>query len=539
MKHISPHVILTGLCCSLLLFVNTSCRKAQTDALGSKPGRSSFSGLKPASIPAFSIDVPKPPKSGGQLFTAKAWLDGKKLDGGPGTIATGLTEKGIKFSNLVDQSKAIYQKFFEATEFTVDVPNSNVVYPGSIIQGGSVDNFLLRPILGYGRPITVSVSIPTSPNKVSKTVALASGAEMRRIVREALTNEFAGSGGVAKMNYEMKAFSYYQEMKELYRYNTKSNLLFINSATASDRNVDMIKRNTGVMVRFWQENFTIDMDIPEDGQLIDRNADPAIFEGHKPLYVSTVKYGRMGIMSIESDEEESKVIATFQKAFSILGIVNGGSTLTDEEQRIINAADVKVSMVGVAGEDAVQTIAGVSGLATLLAKGQTYTPQLPGVPIAFSMRDVDTDSTIVAPFQVNFGPFDKIYARIETLFQQTSNNVGGNATGYQTTRNIFLRFYQDPACTVEDKAYNFIKFDYRFKSQYDYQYTNPPSRSSGTSYLSTESVYNTEKGHTKLLYANYRTESYIRLPDGYTSNEIKTPELLEGVGYIPVASLIK
>ena len=441
----------------VLLLCCSCARKELTDV--TKTGGKGLAALPKFIPPVVKVDVLKPQKNAGVLLTPESILNHRKLNGPPGGIEN-IEPKGHSFSPGLNQATTIYTERFNANEFVVNTTISNDIYPGSIIQGGSVADFILKGIYGYSRPVTVSVSIPTSPQKVSKVIPVASSSAMRQVVRDALKNEFTGKGGFSTFNYDMKSFSYYQELKELYGYNSKTNLLFVNNATGSGRNVDAISRGTGIMVKFLQQNFTIDMDIPEAGELIDRNADPAIFGGVAPLYVSSVTYGRVGIMTIETQADEETATTVFRKAFSFLGIVNGSNSLTTEEKSLIEASEIKVSVAGVNGEDAVRTITGVAGLTELITKGLTYTPESPGVPVTFKMRYVNDDSNVAAPFEVNYGPFDNVYARVEYVNGHNTNIETKHSIESNYVADIYLAFYLDPLCTVPTQAYNFIPFSY-------------------------------------------------------------------------------
>jgi thiol-activated cytolysin len=501
---------------SLALLLCCSCaRKELTDMI--KPSGKGLSALPKFVQPVVRIDIKNPKKNTGVLLTPESILNHRKLNGPPGTTSS-IEPMGIPtFNNGINQATSIYTQMFRANEFVVNTTISNDVFPGSIIQGSTVADFILKGIYGYSKPITVSVSIPTSPQKVAKVIPVPSSSAMRQVVRDALKNEFSGQGGFSNFNYEMKSFSYYQEMKVLYGYNSKTNLLFVNNATSSGRNVDAIYLRTGIMVKFMQQNFTVDMDIPEAGELINRNVDPSVFGGVAPLYVSSVTYGRLGIMTIETAADEETATTVFRKAFSFLGVINSSNILTTEEKAIIDASEIKVSVAGVNGEDAVRTINGLSGLTELVTKGLTYTPESPGVPITFKMRYVSDDSNVGAPFEVNYGPFDKVYARFEYENKYVVQDSPNETTSQFA--DIYLAFYQDQFCTVPTSAYNFIPFDYkktlRIVDESEF------SDHTTVSELSTGKVLNSTKGTRLLMNTRELISSSKRLRNPGSYNHIK------------------
>jgi thiol-activated cytolysin len=508
---------------SLLIF-SIGCKK---DRLG-KEGQQTISSLPLYPVKPFSIlakDV------SGNGATAAGMLDGHKLNGVPGSLSY-VNPRGSDIIDLVNSGKSIYKELFTANEFVVDQNNRNTVYPGSIIKGSSIENFSLVPVLGHSLPITVSVSIPTSPNRVSKTLPVPSAAGMFQTVRAALTNEFAGSAGFSRLNYEMKAFNYYQEMKQVYGYNAKGFAFFVTNHTNASSDLAKTEKKTAIMVKFLQQNFTVDMDIPEDGQLIDRTVDPSVFGGYQPYYVNSVTYGRLGIMTIESNEEQYKVETAFRKAFSFLGIVNGSNSLTSAETAILEAAEVKVSMVGVPGEEGVQVIQGLNGLSALLGKGLTYTAQTPGVPIVFKMRYVSDDRNFEAPFEVNYGEFDRVYARIEV------DNVRDDVTGKldailrRSTADIYYAFYTDPNFLNATEAPNYVAFNYNIVVE-GWQQTADGGMNYETPAKEFKMIRNKDKARRLLIAKDVVISKRFEYPNQLTEQVTTSYQEAPGKGYYP------
>jgi thiol-activated cytolysin len=510
-----------------VLFLAVSCSKERLHKDAGK-GSSALSSLPEYPVTPFSVLAKNANMYG---ITPEGMLSNHKQNGVPGTIS-GVTPRGSNITDVVNSGKSIYKELFTANEFVVDRNNSNTVYPGSIIKGNSIDNFSLVPVLGYGRPITVSVSIPASPQRVSKTIPVPSAAGMYQTVRAALTNEFSGSAGFSRLNYEMRSFSYYQEMKQLYGYNSKGFAFFVTNSTSTTTDLAKSEKKTAIMVKFLQQNFTVDMDIPEDGQLIDRNADPSVFGGFAPYYVSSVTYGRLGLMTIESNEEQYKVEAAYRKAFSFLGIVNGSNTLTSEESAILEAAEVRVSIAGVPGEEAVQTIKGLSGLAALLGKGLTYNAQTPGVPIVFKMRYVADDRNFEAPFEVNYGEFDRVYARIEIANRRDEVLNFSSVVLNRSTADIYYAFYMDPAFVTPVQAPNYIEFNYNVAIDSWRRRSNEPMVRDDNGQLP-KKIRNADKGTKLLIEKDYIISTKYEYPD--ESIEFRGTSFLKapGNGYFP------
>ena len=288
------------------------------------------------------------------------------------------------------------------------------------------------------------------------------------------------------------------------------------------------------MAKFIQKNFTIDMDIPKAGQLIDLNVDPNILGAYSPVYVSSVTYGRLGIITVESNANFEQLNTAFKKAFGILGVVNGENTLTQEEMNIINLADIKVYLVGGSGVQAVQTVSGYQNFMNYVAGGQTFSPQAPGVPITFSMRYLSDHSACKAQFQINYGPISRTYARFEYAnytypikWGNTPEQPGViTGTNPDTYADVYLAFYQDANCSMPVKAYNFLKYNYEIKTTNTQLVPNPTS--TGWTGISTSTqqtdIRNEQKG-TSIYLGNW----LIRSLDQHVTNQgvVKERDLIE------------
>ncbi|ASZ09802.1 thiol-activated cytolysin family protein [Chitinophaga pendula] len=506
MKSIYSAVGLLVLCC-----LSNSCRKQEMDKLIDKSA-------------------------------AEQALDEQKRSDPPNTIAY---VNPIK--EWINWDVGSYAWDFESNEHVVYSDYEDQIYPGALIKGNSIADFSFNPVVGYTpKPIKVSVSLPAPASKVSATINSPSYSSMVQTVNNVLLNSPLAGGGFSKFNFNTKEFSYYDELKEYFASGVNTNAIFFNTSSTGTTNYRKIAKKTGLMAKFIQKNFTLDMDIPKAGELIDLNVDQQILTTYNPTYVSSVTYGRLGIISVESDADFEQLNQAFKKAFGILGIVNGTNTLTQDEINLINAADIKVYLIGGEGAKAVQTINGYQNFLQYMGGGQTFSPQAPGVPIAFSMRYLKDHSACKAQFQINYGPISRTYARFEYR-NQTSPIYWGNAPGQpgvivgtmpSTFSDIHLAFYQDASCTMPVKAYNFVKYNYEVWTQTTQIVPNPFSEGwNGITDRYERSTIRNELKGTSIFLGN----ALIRSLDQRVSNQGVVTEsdkltreyrLLPGEGYI-------
>ncbi|ASZ13169.1 thiol-activated cytolysin family protein [Chitinophaga pendula] len=539
-------ILLTGMSCLLL----AACQKKEqelTQLPVSGNVLSAFSKMPKYPEQMIRIQVKNAPYASMDPIGVRQALDQQKLSGDPdfpgrpGSIGYVNPVRDKVFD--LDGATSSYSIFFESNEHAVYDDYADQIYPGALINGKSVETFEFNPVIGNytPKPITVSVSLPAQPSAVAGTIPLPSRTATDRLVNNILLGGSVPNGGFSKYNLNIKEFSFYDELKEFFATGVNTNAIFFNKSTGGTRDVKKIARQTGLMAKFIQKNFTVDMDIPKAGQLLDA-ADVAALGQYSPLYVSSVTYGRLGIIAVESNYSFDKLNTAFKKAFNIIGI-NGSNTLTQEELNVINSADIKVYLVGGNGSQAVATINGFEHFKSYLGGGQTFSADAPGVPITFSLRYLSDHAAYKAKFEINYGSIDKVYARFEyrnvrflpPVYNDPADEIGEGQTSWSKTARVGdlrIGFYSNSACTQPVAARNFVGFnversEYYVRSPEGYSYTYPFN----------ELRKNELKGNYILLsnelFLSSEVESFNNQYPGSTLVTRKhTYKLLPGAGYI-------
>ncbi|MGJ1409505.1 thiol-activated cytolysin family protein [Sphingobacterium thalpophilum] len=465
-----------------LLLVVWGCSKGHFD-VDKKAFDDSLKSLKDPKLDLFTVNTNSFPRQfSNQGFAKKSSTDTTlRLGGKRAWVESAGNEVDTKGAQIF-----LYQKY-KAQMFTIVEPEmSKIIYPGSIIDGRSVDGPIFEPkiLLGISdhiRPVTISTSMPVSPGKVAYTNLPRPTAE-RALFNAALSDLeklYPDDIGAAKLDVDRDTFRVYEELKTLYGFNKKIDAFLVDTKTIKQGENHMIASKSAMKIRFAQENFTIDV---EDYNGYDKLFDPRgldipkITGGVTPLFVKSVTYGRMGIMVIESSYSSEKLYKAVYKQIDILkGLVGLGKDMTDEEKQIINEASIRVKYTGIGTDSSpAEKIQGLAGFIQTLTANSTYSKENPGVPIAFQLALLkEGNELFAAPFQINYGPFDKPYVRIEYRnFKQEDKKPGtyqGNSpSSVNLSRYIarrataYLACYRDPAATLRLEVPNFLEFKYDF-----------------------------------------------------------------------------
>ncbi|MGN7990488.1 thiol-activated cytolysin family protein [Pedobacter sp. 22226] len=390
------------------------------------------------------------------------------------------TSQSIK--NILDQKKLsgadIYKDSLWANDFgrTLFVETDEIalmknsayeryIYAASLLQGNSIADLNFTPISEFQssvKPVTASVSFQAK--RVSGVITNPSLSATRNFVTNILAQNDIGSQ-VAGFSYSLEKFSAYDELKLAFGSNVKTGTLFGRKTSNSTETIDKISKRTGIYAKFIQKNFTLDLDIPADGKLMNDNVDLNALNQKTPTYVSSITYGRMGIMAIESDYSYEAVNNAYNSAFKAL-FVSGSSSTTEEEKRIIDESSMKIYIIGADGSDAVETVNGFDAFVQFIIKGGSFSSSNPGVPIYFSLSHLNDHTVVKTKFRINIDT-QPIYARIEYQNKQSRYIASQYQTGGEsrTTADIYLCFYSDMTGSTPTVPQDNVKFEYNIRQE--------------------------------------------------------------------------
>lgn len=269
-----------------------------------------------------------------------------------------------------------------------------IVYPGVILAGNSIANLDFNPVPPFmytQKPTVVSTSIQNTIIKDTLSETRLSNA--RNSIAKILANNVHGELP-SSFSFNITPFSNYNELKLSFGSNINiADLFRINTSGTNAK----IKSNTGLIVKFTQKNFTVDMDLPTDGKLIEWTDDvPA----YSPVFINSVTYGRMAIMYIESRDSSEPLYLAFKAALNI-GIVKSDAAVTNDQKALISNATIKAYIINGQGQYAVTTISGYEDFKKYIIEGDKYSAQAPGTPISFKLRYLSDFSSFTTPFSID------------------------------------------------------------------------------------------------------------------------------------------
>lgn len=313
-------------------------------------------------------------------------------------------------------------KEFESSESIVLPHLQMYIFPGSLLKGNSIQNMDFKPITASVKPVTVSLSIPALNKKTAFTMDKPSLSATRQFVQDYIQSaDFTQNG---TLSYSVEQFTSYDELKVAFGSNVNTRSLFGKNSSSTNIEEGMISKRTGFYIKFYQTSFTLDMDIPTGSLVNDNNFDSG---GVEPVYVNSISYGRMGVLTIETNELAETARTTINESFNKL-FVKGESYLTQEEKNFLNGADFNLYLIGGSGVTAAQSFKGYEAFVNHVSKG-TFSKSQPGVPIFCTYSYLNDNSPVKTTFKFDIKN-PPVYVKL----------VKENATSGRN-RNVDLKLY--------------------------------------------------------------------------------------------------
>lgn len=348
----------------------------------------------------------------------------------------------LKTENGVSQ-ECVYKRFTGTALYETLVsfdPNADSIWPGAITQTSTLPEGLAAPIGLARRPGTITVSDAVieggaADTKYSRTLDAPSLAS----TREAVAGIF-GQNAVrlaAKSNY--LAETAYSANEASVKMGVA--VSWMNGSVKASFAGSWLSKKTTMVVRFIQAYYTVSFAAPSSPELVfgpkvtANDARPYMGPGNPPAYVSSVTYGRMLIMKVETDESERDLRAALDLAFSKVNV-----SADVEAKKVLKNSTFSVFVLGGSPDDAARIQASdgetrASALAAYIQNGANFDPKSPGVPISYTERRLLDNETIKVSSTIDYqvpvctpAPVN-VQVDMQKLFVRKDGKAGGSTTG--------------------------------------------------------------------------------------------------------------
>jgi hypothetical protein len=271
-------------------------------------------------------------------------------------------------------------------------PNSDVVYPGSLVQGGSIANATPDPVVVERAGGTISIDLLNGSNGVFVEVDEMSMGKIRQAMND-IIDQNTGIGA-ARFSYDFYEVQSRQQLAASLGVNVET----LSSSFNADLSFSSDKQYNRFVVKLVQSYYSMSWDLPTGydkvfapdvtAEQLDRYVGP----GNPCVYISTVTYGRIFYLLVESTASREEMRASIDASYK--AAVAGGS-IDGDVKYVTQLADSRVKAFALGGDpnlalDAVFNT-NYESLRDYLTQGGDIKT---GLPLSYKMRALKDNKTV-------------------------------------------------------------------------------------------------------------------------------------------------
>ncbi|MEM6801091.1 MAG: thiol-activated cytolysin family protein [Bacteroidota bacterium] len=297
-------------------------------------------------------------------------------------------DRDIIENRLCTKNRVEWEKSFD-TNFLYD-PFSKEIYLSSLLDAESIESGGYREIATPRATIKASVSLQSAGVDPSFEISSPTLSSVRTAINRKL-QEYPSTVSSTIVTHKDYEIDDERKLKVALESSLKSP--FASLSAGFNFNQERIKSRK--LVRFVQEFYTIDMDAlenPEDLFSDQEEAEAKLSSlAYSPVYVSSIRYGRIGVMMIESERSSSELSGALSASFAGTGEIE----ISSEYEALLNEATINILVVGSSGTTSVEPIlGGFEGFKRFIKEGSEYSQSSPGAPIAYTLTNLVDGSKV-------------------------------------------------------------------------------------------------------------------------------------------------
>lgn len=269
-------------------------------------------------------------------------------------------------------------------------PMADILYPGCVLKGNSIADGRYAAITDVPTgAVTISLSLnPENMQDVSRITKTYNNIRMsdyRQAVSEWANIQMKDGANV--LIEDIQKVDNEKELALKLGVGVKSPIVDVATSLGFNFN----KRKHHLLARIIQKGPSVMVDFPRNGTILDAVPQDLISD-YQPVYVSSINYGRMLFISLDTDA--SDVDAKQALEFAIKKIKNSGVTVDVNEEgkfkRIMSESDMKITILG--GSQQFQSIVANSDLDAVKNFLSTDVPFHQLYPVSMQLRFVADNS---------------------------------------------------------------------------------------------------------------------------------------------------
>ena len=356
------------------------------------------------------------------------------------------SEEIINGETWICSSKTIDRVDAAGTYATFD-PNSNVIWPGSLLQGNSITQATPNPIVVERAGGTVSINVINGSNNPAYTVDEVSKSEMTIAQNQIIQS----NNGVVPANFTYTFEDVYS--REQMAFSMGVNVETWTTQVDASLSFSQDKEYNRMLVKLDQIYYTMSYDMPAryedvfDPSVTPQELSKFIQPGNPACYVASITYGRRYYLLIESTSSRQEMRANIEATYSA-AVVQGGVVADGEHISDLESTKIKVFAYGGDASAALSTVSGsFDDLQYFLTEGGSIET---GAPLSYVINDLNTHKVVAIKVATEYTMTEcklasqgLVPAYTEHWEGNVVSKMGGVGAAFSTTGTEFILINMD------------------------------------------------------------------------------------------------
>lgn len=286
-------------------------------------------------------------------------------------------------------------------------PELDVIWPGEILEAGSIAKGQYSRALSRDRRGGVSTSQIRNPIKISVSLRNIDK-ENGEVIQTPTQSNFRTALDDLLSRYDRNANTPSEQGFTLHQVHSSEQLnvefgAHYNSPTVKvDNKFDFSNRSrtNKIFAKYWQKYYSVDIDMSTPAANASGFVTDPKYLRRNDVIVSSVDYGRLLLFSAESSYRRNRVENALKASFK--GIQSGSVSLDVDHKNVLRDTEINVQVLGGAATQGAKVISkpgekankAFESIKNWVEKGARYDPKRsPGVPISYQTKYLKTGDT--------------------------------------------------------------------------------------------------------------------------------------------------
>ena len=276
-------------------------------------------------------------------------------------------------------------------------PNADVIYPGNLIQGATRNNATpsIIPVSRTGG--TISYNLNNGNNQSFFPVDEVKKSSIQNAMNQIIIGaEMAGSVLPSNFNLDITQV----ESEEALAYEMGLNIETFTASASANLSFSQNQTYNRTLVKLTQQYYTMSFDIPTNGldgffaeSVTPQDLEPHVGSGNPAAFISSVTYGRIFYMLIESSSTRQEMQTHLEAAYDAFGSASVSGSLDTNAMQALENLSIKVVAYG--GDASTTPLTGPANINQLAGQLQESTDIKAGLPLSYTLRSVENPAIVV------------------------------------------------------------------------------------------------------------------------------------------------